>query len=114
MTKLVAIIVCSLIIGGISQAADPNETGSPDPGRYQIVLSPLARADTFLLDTHTGRVWQRSQFSELNGEPSAWVPMDKLDDHDQIMTWAMAKGLKPSMQLTPAPSRQGNLPLKHK
>src|SRR5271157_3283094 len=28
------------------------------PGRYQIVFNPNVRADTFLLDTQVGKVWQ--------------------------------------------------------
>jgi hypothetical protein len=27
-------------------------------GRWEILFSPIARADTFLLDTETGRTWQ--------------------------------------------------------
>ena len=33
------------------------------PGRYQIVINPTVRADTFLLDSETGRVWQMTQYT---------------------------------------------------
>jgi hypothetical protein len=34
------------------------------PGRYQIFFNPNARADTFLVDTQTGKVWQ---FVDIHG-----------------------------------------------
>jgi hypothetical protein len=47
---------------GIAKAEDQLPPGfttvKPESGRYQIVNSTLVRADTFLLDTWTGRVWQ--------------------------------------------------------
>ena len=52
---------------------------SQQPGRYQIVINPQARADTFLLDTATGRVWQLIIYGDLNGEPPAWQLMKRVD-----------------------------------
>jgi hypothetical protein len=50
------------LVSGLAKAEDQLPPGfttvKPEPGRYQIVASALVRADTFLLDTWTGRVWQ--------------------------------------------------------
>ena len=53
------------------------------PGRYQIVFSPLVRADTFLLDTATGRVWTHPTFSAYEGDPSAWNLEKRFDTEDE-------------------------------
>lgn len=44
-------------------------------GRYQLLISPLSRADIFLLDTVTGRTWKQVCVAEgKNGAPcdTAW------------------------------------------
>ncbi len=41
-------------------------------GRFQIVINKNIRADTFLLDTKTGRIWQNTTFTDLKGEPTVW------------------------------------------
>jgi hypothetical protein len=51
-------------------------------GRYQIVINPSMRADTFLLDTQSGKIWRLEKFLELNGEPTIWVLMDRFDGVD--------------------------------
>ena len=65
-------------------------------GRFRIVFSPHARADTFLLDTQTGRVWQ---LMGLNGEPTAWAPMTRLDNSQDQAAFARAHGVKRSPQI---------------
>ena len=58
-------------------------------GRYQIFFSPSgARADTFLVDTSTGRTWRiayRSVGTTI--EPSAWVIQDRLDSPEELKAW---------------------------
>ena len=34
------------------------------PGRYQIFFSPNVRADTFLVDTSTGRIWRMTRIQD--------------------------------------------------
>ena len=47
------ILALALAVGTSTLAeAEPNN------GRYQVVFSPMVRADTFLLDTATGTIWQ--------------------------------------------------------
>lgn len=48
--------------------------------RYQIVVSPHLRADTFLLDTQTGRVWRQTTFSNLTDQPTVWEEMLREDN----------------------------------
>lgn len=43
-------------------------------GRFQIYYSPIVRADTFLLDTQTGKVWQMVKDKDDN---SLWQLMKK-------------------------------------
>jgi len=54
------------------------------PPRFQIAFSPHAARDTFLLDTTTGRVWQLTSFSYLDGEPVAWDLMTRIDNKDDF------------------------------
>jgi hypothetical protein len=57
------------------------------PGRYTIVINPNARADTFLLDTETGRVWIPTQFPDIAGKPTVWQIQDRVDDKGELATW---------------------------
>jgi hypothetical protein len=43
-------------------------------GRYKIFYSPIARTDTFLLDTQTGKVWQLVKDKDDN---LLWQPMER-------------------------------------
>lgn len=52
--------------------------------RYQIVFNPNVRADTFLLDTEKGKVWQLVKFGSLEGQPTAWESMDIIDNSGVI------------------------------
>ncbi len=65
-------------------------------GRFRIFFSPHARADTFLLDTQTGRVWQ---LMGLNGEPTAWTPMTRLDTSEDQAAFARSHGVRRSPQI---------------
>lgn len=76
-------------------------------GRYQIVISPHVRADTFLLDTATGRVWINTQFSDLKGEPTVWQVMDRVDSIKELVDWIQLFERKP-----PEPRGSGNKVLK--
>ena len=41
-------------------------------GRYQIVFGRFARADAYLLDTKTGRVWSFAIDPSREGDPGFW------------------------------------------
>jgi hypothetical protein len=46
-------------------------------GRYQVFFGPLARADTFLVDTATGRAWRA--FQNPNSDQVGWEEMPRFD-----------------------------------
>lgn len=72
-------------------------------GRYVILFSPLRGAATFLLDTATGKVWQDSTFTALNGKPEAWDYMQRLDTPQEEQAFMRQYGNAPSTTL-PAPA----------
>lgn len=75
----------------IAHAEGPNVTAPSvtQGGRFQIIFNPSGvRADTFLLDTQTGRIWRPTKFTDLEGEPSAWVYEDRLDTQAGFNVWA--------------------------
>ena len=59
-----------------------------DSQRFQIVFNPNVRADTFLLDTKTGRIWRFSTFTNLDGSPDLWVYMERADNDEELLEWA--------------------------
>lgn len=68
---------------------DPAPPSGQAYPRYQIVFSPHLRADTYLLDTQKGRVWQMTQFTDVPGQPSAWSETDIIDSNGEIgMTYS--------------------------
>lgn len=81
-------VLLVLISFTIATAADTN-------ARYQIVFSPHVRADTYLLDTSTGMVWQLTQSTNLNDDPLAWRPMWRIDTDAQNEAFIRNFGLKP-------------------
>ena len=84
-------------------------SGQNGEGRFRIFFSPHVRADTFLVDTQTGRVWRLTQFTGLNGEPAAWVPMSRLDNPEDQAAFVRANGGKQSPQI-PADQPKSGLP----
>lgn len=59
----------------------------PAVGQYQIVMRDGVRADTFLLDTHTGRVWKPFTFTSIKGEPEVWILQQRLDSEEASISW---------------------------
>jgi hypothetical protein len=72
---LLGILTAALLSVPQARAEPP----SPSVGRYQIVFSPTVRADTFLLDTATGTVWQSAKVSTNEVSKDAWVLMERID-----------------------------------
>jgi hypothetical protein len=52
------------------------------------------RADTFLLDTETGKTWGRIDFSDLPGKPTVWMWEDRVDDQQELNEWYAERALK--------------------
>jgi hypothetical protein len=82
-----AIILSSLLllIANISFAADQNTFS--EVGRYQIFISPLARADVYLVDTKTGKVWINTQYTDVEGQPKVWKYQERIDSNEDLMQW---------------------------
>ena len=59
-------------------------------GRYQIVFGDQG---AFLVDTCTGKVWQRKIFG-VSTQPQAWFPMDRLDSEGEVIDWERTKTLE--------------------
>jgi hypothetical protein len=89
-------LLTTLVLGFLNAASALDLTlpksdlvkSSPTQGRYQIIMSPHNARDTFLLDSETGRVWQLTIFTFLNGEPGVWDLMPRIDtpeDHAKVV-----------------------------
>lgn len=91
-------ILCNLLIlllCTVSQSDVFAQPGSPiQNARFQIFFNPNVRADTFLLDTQTGKVWQLTQLTDVKGDPTVWNRMDRLDDDKQIFQFILQHGMK--------------------
>lgn len=83
-------IALLLLIGGLSGCDQKTPTQAPaalsaapppQNGRFVIVFSPLVRADTFLLDTQSGRIWTPTKYEDLVGEPTVWEDMLIIDSN---------------------------------
>lgn len=71
-----ALATTAMLVRGQSSGR-PDAAGST--GRYQIFINPNAKGDTFLLDTHTGRVWVHVELPNLEGNPTVWKYEDRAD-----------------------------------
>jgi len=81
---LVALIT---LLAAAAWAAQNEGTAAPIQGRFVIAFSPIVRADTFLVDTETGRVWQSIRYTDMPGEPLIWRYMERVDSHEHLLKW---------------------------
>jgi hypothetical protein len=63
-------------------------------GRYQIVINPQMRADTFLLDTATGRIWAPGRYTDYVDDPRVWELESKVDNNQQLEAFLATKTRK--------------------
>ena len=94
-------IAFAVIITGIAWAQNAKPSALPaqpfqagPTSRYQIVFGPHARADTFMLDTQTGRIWQRTHLTDVEGEPDIWLIQKRFDSIEDEITWGRSQTLK--------------------
>lgn len=91
------ICFAALLTLGSANAAEetrPTPRAPEQYGRYVITFSPFARADTFLLDTETGKVWQLTKFTDLEGEPLVFKYLERVDSEAKLTEWALTQRLK--------------------
>lgn len=82
-------------------AVQPPPTPPSEIGRYQIIFSPHVERDTFMLDTQTGKIWQLTQYTDLNGQPTVWQYMDRIDSFQDLGAFAAATGVAPKQPAKP-------------
>ncbi|MGA2752189.1 MAG: hypothetical protein ABSE53_00370 [Terracidiphilus sp.] len=74
------------------------------PARFQIFINPNVRADTFLLDTETGRVWSPVVYTDLENGPQVWQIHDRVDSQSELYDWIERHRAKPkAVQPTASP-----------
>ena len=83
MKPKVAIAVFSVLA-----LAGCDQIQSSQAPRYQIVFNPSVRADTFMIDTQKGKVWQMTKITDVESQPTVWQPMTVIDSSGGIgLTW---------------------------
>lgn len=114
MKRLVAVL---LIMSGcaVGQATKTQQAPKPSKGqytaadikpesghagRYQIFFSPHARADVYLVDTETGRIWKPVTITNatdpiLGSAPEVWVYQDRIDSAPEFGVWLALHQLPP-------------------
>jgi hypothetical protein len=55
-------------------------------GRFSLVMSPLVKAEKFLLDTQTGTIWQIVKSGDLPDKSFASYRIAKMEDSDRNQT----------------------------
>lgn len=95
---IIALILAACCIALLAQSSRPASATRPvgQQGRFQLVMNPAARADTFLLDTATGQIWQRTKYTDLEGQPEVWQYQDRVDSQLELVAWAADHGRKPA------------------
>jgi hypothetical protein len=80
------LLFCSL--GFAQESKHPIKTDvQPGAARYQLFVNPNVRADTFMIDTWTGKVWVHATFTDIMGDPDVWVAQDRVDNDVQMADW---------------------------
>lgn len=71
----------------------PPPAATPIPpsqvGRYQILFSPNIRADTFLLDTETGRTWTHRKVAGVAAD-ELWFIETRIDSDEDLRRWIVS------------------------
>lgn len=101
------LLLCSFVAFAQSRPIRPAPASAStisQPGRYQIFFNPNIRADTFLVDTETGKIWRMQTFTDVVGEPTVWLPETRLDSQAEIDRFLSA--LKPEPTATPSATKQ--------
>lgn len=91
MKRIIFVIVVLAVLMGSQTINKPQAHISANPaqnGRFQIVINPNVSADTFLLDTQTGRTWTPHTILDVKGKPSIWKYQERIDDEQQFSEWA--------------------------
>jgi hypothetical protein len=116
MKKLVVVVVLVVVACAIAQtprapqpAKQPTAVTAAPPqshvGKYQLFFSPLARADVYLVDTETGKIWKpitisNAKDTNLKSAPEVWIYQERIDSGRDFDIW-MAIHTPPATTTTP-------------
>ena len=98
------VVVVALGMASIGSAAETPPTAQPphtpatpsaSDGRFVIYFSPHARADVYLVDTKTGRIWKPVTYTDVAGNPEVWMPQTRIDSNEELRAWLEMQKLKP-------------------
>ncbi len=97
LSVVAGLLGCCAILGGAAAQESRPPAQTPEPqGRYAIFFSPLARADAYLVDTQTGRVWSQVTYTDVVGDPKVWMPQTRIDSDAELTAWVLKQTLKAS------------------
>jgi hypothetical protein len=88
-----ALLVAQLVVMHTAASAQSGPppvaavTSATGAGRFQIVVSSHLRADTFLVDTSTGRIWRPAKYTDLKEEPTVWRLETRVDSEKDFQAW---------------------------
>jgi hypothetical protein len=118
MKKLVVLIVFVMVACAIAQTArTPQPAKQPTAvnaapaqshvGKYQLFFSPHARADVYLVDTETGKIWKpititNAKDTNLQTAPEVWVYQERIDSARDFDAWSV---MHPPPSATTTPSQ---------
>jgi hypothetical protein len=106
--KLVILTVLILTLGAVmllhGDAHQPavQTTSGVTAGRYQIVFGNFARADVYLLDTQTGKIWERTEFVDVAQKPEVWVFQERIDNKEALYEWVTSHAPEAHQEVKPA------------
>lgn len=97
---IVLALACSLFAQDAAKKPAPAIKTDITPGapRYQLFVNPNVRADTFLLDTATGRIWLRTTYTDIVGDPDVWVVQQRIDSDEELAAWVEKHTTKAAMK----------------
>jgi hypothetical protein len=87
MKRLLFGIVLILAVTALADTSAMPQVATSANGRFQIVINPNLRADTFLLDSATGRTWKPVQWTDVQGSPVVWEFQERVDDDAALSRW---------------------------
>lgn len=73
-------IKIGIVVLSILALAGCDQLQSSQAPRYQIVINQGVRADTFMIDTQKGKVWQLTKITDVENQPTVWQPMMVIDN----------------------------------
>lgn len=97
MKKIVVVVVLFVMatcaIAQTAKAPQPAAPASSHAGRYQLFFSPHARADVYLLDTETGKIWKpititNATDTNFKTAPQVWVYQERIDSERDFDNWS--------------------------